>query len=92
MNAQRPVSAAIARTRPAPPVIPLAAEHFDKLPDSARVDVRTIAAVEGVSVASVWRWVSAGILPKPEPKAPGTNSTRWMVGKIRQARSDRAAA
>ena len=74
------------------PAIPQAAQCFDQLPDSARVDVKTVAAVEGVSVATTWRWVEKGILPKPEPKPPGTNTTRWIVGKIRQARADRVAA
>jgi len=65
--------------------IPLTVQRFDELPDSALVDIRTVALIKGVSVATAWRWVGKGILAKPEPKAQGTNSTRWKVGKLRES-------
>lgn len=58
--------------------------NFDQLPDSAKIDVKAVAAVEGCSVATVWRRVSSGLLPAPE-KIGGT--TRWRVGAIRQSRN-----
>lgn len=67
------------------PDIPLAAEFFDRLPDSALVDVKTVAFVRGVSVATVWRQSRKGIFPKPEPSQPGTRATRWLVSKVRRA-------
>jgi predicted DNA-binding transcriptional regulator AlpA len=66
--------------------IPVAASNFDKLPDSALVDVRVVSVLEGVNVATVWRRVARGMFPKPQPKIPGTNTTRWLVGDIRAAR------
>lgn len=64
--------------------LPAAVEFFDRLPDSALVDVRTVALVRGVSIATVWRQARKGVFPGPEPSNPGTRSTRWRVGKIRR--------
>ena len=72
--------------------IPAAARHFDELPDSALVDVRTVAIVEGLAVATIWRRVARGMFPKPEPRQAGTNATRWSVGALRRARGERRAA
>lgn len=65
--------------------IPPAAEFFDRLPDSALIDVKTVALVRGVSIATVWRLARKGLFPKPEPGLPGTRATRWQVGKVRRA-------
>lgn len=65
--------------------LPAAAEFFDRLPDSAEVDVRTISIVKGRSVATIWRHVARGLFPPPIPRQPGTNATRWRVGDVRKA-------
>lgn len=59
-----------------------ALEQFDNLPDSALVDVRTVAALKGVSVPTAWRWTRDGILPQPVRPTSGT--TRWRVGDLRR--------
>ncbi|MCA3219359.1 MAG: transcriptional regulator [Burkholderiales bacterium] len=59
-----------------------ALEDFDRLPNSAHVDVRVVAALRGCAPVTVWRHVKAGILPQPEKTGP--NSTRWNVGKLRR--------
>ena len=71
--------------------IPVAARCFDELPDSALVDINVIAITDGVSIATAWRRVKDGLLPKPEPKIPKTNATRWQVGKLRRCRAMRHA-
>ncbi len=57
---------------------------FDKLPDSAYVDVRTVAGIHDISVPTAWRWSSHGLLPRPEKLEPAT--TRWNVGALRRHR------
>jgi hypothetical protein len=57
-------------------------QHFDKLPDSAMVGPRVVAALRGQSVCTVWRHVKLGILPKPEMVG---GSARWRVGLLRSA-------
>ncbi len=57
-------------------------KDFDKLPDVAAVDVRTVAALYGCAVSTVWELSRRGALPKPR-KFGG--STRWNVGELRAA-------
>ena len=57
--------------------------NFDQLPDSARVDVKVVATILGVSVATVWRMVERKELA--EPKRLGKRCTRWTCGDIRKA-------
>ncbi|MBN3848722.1 helix-turn-helix domain-containing protein [Paraburkholderia sp. Ac-20342] len=71
-----------------PSSLSFALEQFDRLPDSARVDVRTVAGLLGISVPTVWRHVRTGKLPLPR-KIGG--STRWLVGELRNALGDHAA-
>lgn len=61
--------------------VPPALSNFDILPDSAMVNVKTVAAVLGRSESSCWRDVRAGKLPKPVKAGPAC--TRWKVGAIR---------
>jgi predicted DNA-binding transcriptional regulator AlpA len=64
--------------------IPLAAQHFDQLPDSAGVDVQVATIVSGAgSIGTAWRWSKTGRLPRPYKAGP--NSTRWNVGELRRA-------
>lgn len=65
-------------------VLPQSFVHFDQLPDAAHVRLPTVAALNGVSGATVWRWVAAGRLPAPIKIGP--NSTAWNVGALRRAR------
>ncbi|MBF4041895.1 transcriptional regulator [Burkholderia pseudomallei] len=55
---------------------------FAQLPDDARVDVQTVAALYGCSVATAWRRVRSGLIPSPE-RIGGT--TRWRAGDLRLA-------
>ena len=56
-------------------------KKFDALPDAAAVDVRTVAALCGCSVAAIWARARRGAFPKPR-KIGG--STRWNVGELRK--------
>ncbi|MFJ1214518.1 helix-turn-helix transcriptional regulator [Burkholderia pyrrocinia] len=53
---------------------------FDYLPDSAHVDVRTVAGLYGCSVPTVWRRVAAELIPAPKKFG---HTTRWNVGELR---------
>lgn len=63
--------------------VPASLSQFDSLPDSAHVPARTVAAVVGVSEATVWRMVKRGTLP--EPRKVSARATRWNVGSLRRA-------
>jgi predicted DNA-binding transcriptional regulator AlpA len=63
------------------PQIDSALSSFDALPDSAKVRVRVVAALEGCCVATVWRRTRLGLLPRPEKIG---NTTVWRVGDLRQ--------
>ena len=58
-------------------------ENFDSLPDSAKVPVQVVAALEGVTPVTIWRRSAAGSLPKPVKDG---GATRWIVGALRAAR------
>lgn len=45
------------------------------------LSVYQVAAMFGVSKATVWRWASSGILPKPIKLGP--NTTRWRVSDLK---------
>lgn len=40
-----------------------------------KLNVREMAALYGVSIATIWRWTAAGRLPQPQKV--GINTTRW---------------
>ncbi|MGU7843021.1 helix-turn-helix transcriptional regulator [Burkholderia sp. AW33-5] len=61
--------------------IPKALAAFDSLPDSAHVDVRSVAGLFGCSVPTVWRRVAAGLIPTAKKFG---HSTRWNVGELRK--------
>jgi len=63
--------------------IPPALAQFDNLPDSAHVRLPVVAALRGISSATVWRHVKAGLIPAPVKVGP--NSTAWNVGALRRA-------
>ncbi len=58
------------------------AEGFDKLPDAALTDQRTVEAVLDISPTSVWRMVKAGTLPAPLNIT--ARASRWRVGDLRR--------
>ncbi len=66
------------------PSLPAALAQFDNFPDSAHVRLPVVAALNGVSEPTVWRWVKSGRLPAP--KKLGPNTTAWNVGDLRRAR------
>lgn len=70
--------------------IPAALAQFDDLPNSASVRLPVVAALNGISAPTVWRWVKAGRIPAP--KKLGPNTTAWNVGELRQARIVKDAA
>lgn len=59
-----------------------ALRFFDQLPESALIDVKTVAAVLGRSKSSVWRDCRLQRLPRPVRSGPAC--TRWSVGAIRR--------
>lgn len=66
--------------------IPAALKQFDSLPDSANVRLPIVAALNGISAPTVWRWVKAGRIPNP--KKLGPNTTAWNVGELRRSRAE----
>lgn len=74
----------------AKPSIPAALAQFDDLPDSASVRLPVVAALNGISAPTVWRWVKAGRIPAP--KKLGPNTTAWNVGELRRAREAQEVA
>ncbi len=64
--------------------LPDAVASFDKLPDSALIDARTLPGITGKHLNTVTRWVKAGILPAPV-KLPLSTNRCWRVGEVRRA-------
>ena len=64
--------------------LPTSVTHFDQLADSTIVGITTLKAVTGRSRATIYRWIDAGILPKPRKLGRATQNF-WTVGEIRQA-------
>ena len=67
---------------------PIPTSWFDKLSDSALIKLDRIvktpnnpAPLIDTSRSTWWRWVAAGIAPKPVRPAPGT--TFWRVSDLR---------
>jgi predicted DNA-binding transcriptional regulator AlpA len=63
--------------------VPEALKNFDSLPDSANVRAPVVAALFGVSVATVWRKAKDGKLPAP--RRISDRVTVWNVGELRAA-------
>lgn len=63
---------------------------FDALPDAANVRQPVVEMLYGCSSATVWRWIKAGIIPKPR-KFKSQRITVWNVGKLRAALSEKGA-
>lgn len=61
--------------------IHLALKNFDHLPDSANVRLPIVMGLYGISAATVWRQVKAGIIPSPRKLTPRT--TAWSVKDLR---------
>jgi predicted DNA-binding transcriptional regulator AlpA len=66
----------------------LRSDWFSQLPDDAFireaqivVSHKTTAPLVGVSASTWWRWVRAGIAPRPVKFSAGT--TAWKVGDLR---------
>lgn len=47
---------------------------------------KELAQILGISRATVWRWASEGIIPKPIKITPGT--TRWKLSDIPMANQE----
>jgi predicted DNA-binding transcriptional regulator AlpA len=76
------------KSRTSTSVIDPALTLFDEMPDSAKVRVRVVAALEGCCTATVWRRVQLGLLPAPQKIG---NTTVWLVGDLRQTWAERLA-
>ena len=63
--------------------LPAALTKFDELPDSALVRLQTVAALEDVSMSTLWRRIASGTLPTPL-KVGGV--CRMHVGELRAFR------
>ena len=51
--------------------LPDAARHFDRLPDSALVDIANVLAVTSKSRATIYRWIKRGQCKHPaNPPSP----------------------
>lgn len=79
------------RRRPGRPcntrnTLPSTVENFDRLPDSACLDIAALKAITGKSRATLYRWIDKGILPKPR-KLGLTSNNVWAAGEIRRALS-----
>ena len=68
--------------QPRSTTIPAALTNFDFLPDSALIDVKTVAGVLGRSTTAIWRDSRTGRMPSPVRIGPAC--TRWNVGAIRR--------
>jgi predicted DNA-binding transcriptional regulator AlpA len=63
--------------------IPASVENFDRLPDSARLDLSCLMALTSKSRATIYRWIAQGILPAPAKLGQTRNS--WIAGDVRRA-------
>lgn len=57
--------------------------HFDQLPNSAMITVKSFGAVIAASETTVWRRARTES-NFPKPVRLSSNCTRWNVGDIRQ--------
>lgn len=71
------------KSNPDHAAIPAALKHFDSLPDSAHVRVGVVAALCGVSIATIWRRARLGVFPRPRKLSDRV--TAWNVAEIRHA-------
>jgi len=62
---------------------PAALEHFDRLPDSAFVDVYVVAGLLGVGRSTIWKWASENNPLIPQPRKFGRNTT-FSVAETRK--------
>lgn len=64
-----------------------ALKAFPNLPPEAVLRLPAVAALCGISKATVWRWSKAGTLPAPVKRG---NITGWRVGELRDALARKA--
>jgi len=62
--------------------MPFALAEFDRLPDSANVDIKVVAGLYGSGISTVWAKLKRREIPKPRKFG---RSTRWNVGALRAA-------
>ena len=63
--------------------IPVTLAEFDKLPDSALIDVRSYALLLSCSENTIWRRARQKTIPAPIRVS--TQQTRWRVGDVRRS-------
>lgn len=57
--------------------------NIDTMPDSALITADEFAGLLKVSVGTIWRWSTDGVIAKPI--RIGNNCTRWRVSDARAA-------
>jgi predicted DNA-binding transcriptional regulator AlpA len=65
-----------------------AVKNFDSLPDGALVNFGAVQTLFGRSRPTIYRWVAAGIIPKPAKVSTG--AVCWNVGEVRRALAARS--
>lgn len=58
-------------------------ENFASLPDTALLDIGDLQALTSKSRPTIYRWIDAGIVPKPRKFGPTRNF--WTAGELRSA-------
>ena len=60
------------------------AQHFNNLPDNARVKSTVALVILGVdALSTLWRWEKTGRIP-PSKKVAGSRYKTWAAGEIRE--------
>lgn len=60
------------------------AQHFNNLPDNARVRSTVVLVILGIeALSTLWRWEKSGRIP-PSQKMAGSRYKTWAAGEIRQ--------
>ena len=57
--------------------------------ETRKLKAPEMAAIYGVSVATIWRWAQAGTIPKPHKI--GANTTRWDGATVKASMEEQAA-
>ncbi len=64
--------------------MPFALAEFDRLPDSAHVNIKVVAGLYGSGISTIWAKLKRREIPNPHKFG---RSTRWNVGDLRAALS-----
>lgn len=65
--------------------------HFDRLPDTARIDVHDLVALSGTSRATIYRLIARGTLPRPCKLGGDGSKNSWPASEVRAFLAGRGA-